>query len=599
MKTRILALLLALALLTACSPNTPTPPETPTSPEVPSEPALPVTPVFPAAPEEPEPPKYAVRYTTVYTDFPEMDTFSWDERQRLVTQFADDGEVIPLSLGYDGMLYATVPEEDKDRPIRFSIAEAAAFSDYDEFDWSFYPMTEAWLHDMLETDAEGKIRPQDYITRAEAFSAVLRLAGLEPGSDPEAAGRACGLIPAEIPALPSDSGISREEFMTLCGRALEMTGLARLEEADAAALAAKHAFMDAGDISPWARSSYLLPDIIHLQDYVYTGGVTPELVPEAVAYAYPQMLITRTQAAQVLNYTRSDYLVYPGKIALAYGFDKNMPVIDGSTSTYPFTTAIYHNLFSNGFHHPDLPKGHSKSHASYQRLIRGEVDAIIASVYPASDILQMAADAGVELELTPIAYDAMVFFTNKDNPVDGLTSQQIRDIYVSDAYDSWKQLGGPEVKLAPYCRNNDSGSHAQMERHFLGTDPIHPDIYVESSNSMSDILTDVISVPHEKPGSYGLGYSIYYYYHNMDMVYGTLHLLKLLAIDGVAPTDATIASGEYPLSNNTYLVVRKDAPADSSARRLAEFMLTETGQLCVVQAGFGPLDTNFKPYEHE
>jgi len=590
MKKQILALLLAFAMLTAC---TPTPSVTPEAPEIPSVPEAPVT------PEEPEPSGYAVRYTTVSTDFPEMDTLSWDERQRLVTQFADDGEVIPLSMGYDGMLYATVPEEDALRPIRFHIADAAAFSDYDESDWSFYPMTEAWLHHMLETDETGKIRPQDHITREEAFSAVLRLVGLEPGSDPEAVGRACGLIPAQISALSTESGISREEFMTLCGRALEMTGLARLPEADVEALVKKHAFVDAENISPWARSSYLLLDIIYLQDYVYTGGVTPELVPEADAYAYPQMLITRTQAAQVLNLVRTDFLVYPSRIALAYGFDQSMPVIDGSTSTYPFTTAIYHNLFSNGYHHPDLPKGHSKSHASYQRLIRGEVDAIIASVYPASDILQMAADAGVELELTPIAYDAMVFFTNKDNPVDGLTSQQIRDIYVSNAYDSWRQLGGTEALLAPYCRNNDSGSHAQMERHFLATDPIHPDIYVESSNSMSDILTDVISVPHEKPGSYGLGYSIYYYYHNMDMVYGTLHLLKLLAIDGVAPTDATIASGEYPLSNNTYLVVRKDAPADAPARRLAEFMLTQTGQLCVVQAGFGPLDPNFKPYEHE
>lgn len=243
-----------------------------------------------------------------------------------------------------------------------------------------------------------------------------------------------------------------------------------------------------------------------------------------------------------------------------------------------------------------MPQSHSKSHASYQRLIRGEVDVIIASVYPASDILQMAADAGVELELIPIAYDAMVFFTNIDNPAEGLTSEQIREIYVNNSVTNWNQLGGPDAGFVPYCRNNDSGSHAQMERHFLGTDPIHPDIYIESSNSMSSVLTDVMGVKWEEPGSYGLGYSIYYYYHNMDMIYGTLSQLKLLAIDGVAPTDDTIASGEYPLSNNTYLVIRKDAPADAPARRLAEFMLTEEGQKCVLEAGFGSLIPGLKLY---
>lgn len=595
MKQRILALLLVLSLLTACTPSTPPAvSEAPVTPELPAEP---VTPETPTVPEEPAAPKYTVNYTTIHVDFPAFNTFSWDEQQRLVTRFADDGTVIPLAEGVDGNLFATVPETDANRPIEHHVADAAAFADYDQEVWEFYPMTEAWYHGLINKFEDGTARPKDYITRRDAFTGLLHLLGLDPGDDPEAAGRACGLIPEEIPALSPDSGVTREEMITLCARAQEMAGLLTLnEEATAEMVKEKHLYLDAGNISPWALSSYLATEIIYLQDFIMTGGVSETLEPLYDAYCYPQQLITRWQAAQTLDYTRTGRLVYPTKLALQYGFDKEMPVIDGSTSTYPFTTAIYHNMFSNGWLHEDMPKGHSKSHASYQRLIRGEVDAIIASVYPASDILQMAADAGVELELTPIAYDAMVFFTNKDNPAEGLTSQQIRDIYVNNAYATWKDLGGTDAGFVPYCRNNDSGSHAQMERHFLGTDPIHPDIYVESSNSMSDVLTDVIAVPYEKPGSFGLGYSIYYYYHNMDMVYGTLHLLKLLAIDGVAPTDATIASGEYPLSNNTYLVVRKDEPADAPARKLAQFMLTDDGQKCVLQAGFGSLNPDLKPF---
>ena len=47
--------------------------------------------------------------------------------------------------------------------------------------------------------------------------------------------------------------------------------------------------------------------------------------------------------------------------------------------------------------------------------------------------------------------------------------------------------------------------------------------------------------------------------------------------------------GTYPLSNNTYIAIRKDTPADNPARKMAEFMLTEEGQLCVENAGFGGL----------
>lgn len=88
---------------------------------------------------------------------------------------------------------------------------------------------------------------------------------------------------------------------------------------------------------------------------------------------------------------------------------------------------------------------------------------------------------------------------------------------------------------------------------------------------------------------YGLGYSIYYYFNNMDLFYDTKTVLKLLEIDGIMPTDETIADGSYPLSNNTYIVLRKDTPEDSPARKMAEFMLTEAGQECVSEAGFGKL----------
>jgi len=214
---------------------------------------------------------------------------------------------------------------------------------------------------------------------------------------------------------------------------------------------------------------------------------------------------------------------------------------------------------------------------------------LFASVYPASDILALAEEKGVELELIPIAYDAMIFFTNADNPATGLSKEQISNIYVNDAYENWSEVGGADALLYPYCRNNDSGSHAQMEKHFLNGHEIHPEVQKETSMTMSNVLTDVMGAQTDDPLGYGLGYSIYYYYHNMDLFYDTKTKLKLLAIDGVHPTDETIADGSYPLANHTYIVLRKDTPQDAPARKMAEFMLTEEGQNCVELAGYGRL----------
>ena len=84
---------------------------------------------------------------------------------------------------------------------------------------------------------------------------------------------------------------------------------------------------------------------------------------------------------------------------------------------------------------------------------------------------------------------------------------------------------------------------------------------------------------------------MYAYYENYRelMVDVTPNQVKLLAIDGVLPTDETIADGSYPLADYNYVVIRADEPENSPARRLADFMLTAAGQEVVSSAGFLPL----------
>ena len=155
-------------------------------------------------------------------------------------------------------------------------------------------------------------------------------------------------------------------------------------------------------------------------------------------------------------------------------------------------------------------------------------------------------------------------------------------------------MGGPDAALLPYRRNDDSGSHALMERYFLegGKLSLSPDVHnVLTSYTMTSALTDVAQAMTEDPLAYAMGYSVYYYYvNNLWFLEGYgADALKLLAVDGVLPTEETIADGSYPLAGYNYLVFRADEPEGSPVRRLAEFMLSEAGQTLVSNAGFGPL----------
>lgn len=532
-------------------------------------------------------------FTTVKIPFPDniKDNDSW----QAVARYKDTLEAITLSSYYNGYMYATIPTEEKGREIEAFVPDKVTFTDYNASQYEFYDMQQLAQTGVILGNEKGEAKPFDNVTRAEAVAMVMRFMGLE--SMPDAndivhfedvlkndwfysvvmSAYKCGIIEGTSAYMFEPyRNVSREEITVMVIRALNYAGLRCPKRT-------VQNIQDMDKVSEWAKEAYDLIGTNYVSDYDDTNPDNP------VRVLNPQKSATRYDVAYILNNTSKSCQLYASDLAIKYGFDKEMPVIDGSTSTYPFTQAVYGQLFYNGYTHEQYPQKHSKSHASYERLINGEVDMLFASVYPASDILSMADKKGVELELIPIAYDAMIFFTNADNPATGLTKEQISNIYVNDAYDNWSQVGGPDALLYPYCRNNDSGSHAQMEKHFLKGKQIHPEVQKETSMTMSNVLTDVMAAKTNDPVGYGLGYSIYYYYHNMDLFYNTSTELKLLAIDSVMPTDETIADGSYPLSNNTYIVLRKDTPKDAPARKMAEFMLTEEGQYCVELAGYGKL----------
>ncbi len=550
-------------------------------------------------------------FTVLSIAYPQGGELRFSESNRLVARYIDDKTPIPLSYYYDGQLFATAPTDNAERKIEAFMAEEITFADDISAQYEFSMMERLFYKGIIKGNSKGEALPFANITRAEATAMIIRMLGLET-KDAEPAGfsdvpaeewyadvvavaKAYGIIQGDSATLFNPNRlVTREEFVTMAARALWTAGLQeKNERVTAEDVTAAYSLRDAETISAWALPAYAVFGSDVPTDGVETGEVGAEGEVVMAHYATPQKAATRFEAAHLLWRLIESYQIYPSQAAVAYGFDQAMPIIDGSTSTYPFTQEVFRSLFSNGYRHSAMPAAHSKSYASYERLIAGEVDMVFASVYPASDILALAKEKGVELELIPIAYDAMIFFTNADNPATGLTSTQISKIYVDNTYANWKEIGGPDALLYPYCRNNDSGSHAQMERHFLYGHEINAKIRNETTSvSMANVLTDVMNAKTTEPLGYALGYSIYYYYQNMDMFYDTKTELKLLAIDGIYPTDKSIADSSYPLSNNSYIALRKDTPKDAPARQMVKYMLSEAGQECVVNAGFGPLKAN-------
>ncbi len=552
-------------------------------------------------------------YVTIRVPYPEGEGMLWSEYSELAVRYADTKEPIPLSGTYrDGYIFATVPAEDADRRLEVFKGESFDFkdcyvswtSDGKEIGFYDHPLgtDDLYIRGIIKGDGTGNLKPDEIITRAEAFTIVCRLLSLKADGNPDfldvkeedwffdtaSAAKSAG-ITAEDEYFNPLRPVTRGEITVIFARALKTIGW--LSEGQG--VAADLPLADAESIPNWALEAYLAfnpYNSVSIYSYRNTEEFD-EFGPVQEALAEHDKGATRGEVIQMLDNAIGRVPIYPTQIAIDWGFDKKMPVIDGSTSTLPYTNAVYSAMFMNYYNHPTMPKKHSKSYYSYERLINGEADVLFISTKPTEDTLAKAKAAGVELELIPIAYDAMVFFTNGENKIDGLAMDQIRDIYVDNKYRNWSELGGTDAGLIPYCRNADSGSQAQMEEFFLNGDEIHSDIRRETTAvSMASVLTDVWEAKTEDPLAYALGYSIYYYYQSASMILlSSEDDLKLLEINGVYPTDETIADGSYPLAGYNYAVVRADSPKDSIGRRMVEFITSEQGQQCVVNAGFGAL----------
>lgn len=255
------------------------------------------------------------------------------------------------------------------------------------------------------------------------------------------------------------------------------------------------------------------------------------------------------------------------------------PHVDGSTSMLPLSRALMMASTGAGAQEAELRVSHAKTTLSFYALVGGEADLLLVA-RPAQEAFDYAEDMGVELEMRPIGVDALVFLTSDKNPVDSLTQRQAVGIYTG-AITNWKEVGGADAEIVAYQRNETSGSQVMMENVVMDGQ-LMTDAPVEYRPSEMGALVD--EVASYRNSADAIGYSVYYYVTEMYLREG----VKLLAIDGVAPSNETIASGEYPYTQYSYAVIRKDEREDSPARQLFDFLTTPEGKALMAAQGYVP-----------
>lgn len=253
-----------------------------------------------------------------------------------------------------------------------------------------------------------------------------------------------------------------------------------------------------------------------------------------------------------------------------------MPEISCAYALYPIGAAAYEALAKPTGEITVTP---ASSPDAYMGLLSGGTywrSDVILALAPSDEDRAKAEDSGLSYELTPIAKDAFVFIVPITNPIESLTSEQIRGIY-SGKITSWRELGVDlDAKLLPYQRNKGSGSQTALER-LMGETPIMEPIKEDKLRGMGGIISATADY-RNYPGA--LGFTFRYYANELVKD----KKVKLLKIDGMEPSVENIRSGRYPFVETAYAITVH--PREGNVRRFIDFLVSPVGKSLVERTGY-------------
>ncbi len=214
-----------------------------------------------------------------------------------------------------------------------------------------------------------------------------------------------------------------------------------------------------------------------------------------------------------------------------------------------------------------------------QRLADGEIDLLFGPP-PSQRQLDELRARGLTPDVRPVAREALIFFVRNDDPVTGLSREQLRRIVTGEIV-NWQEVGGPDARILLFQHAAEDENQLALEQLILrGEEAVAP--------LREDYLPFMYSIPpstrvaryRKRAGALGFGLRWYLdkWFPDGDV--------RPLAVDGVRPTDATLRDGSYPLCLPLCLISCR--PLDEDSRAFRDWLLGPEGRGLIRRAGYLP-----------
>jgi len=169
------------------------------------------------------------------------------------------------------------------------------------------------------------------------------------------------------------------------------------------------------------------------------------------------------------------------------------------------------------------------------------------------------------LDSLPIGVNGTAVVVNADNPVTALTKEQVRGIFSGEITD-WSEVGGPPGRIRVVIREKTASTRGSFDDYFFDGNPNYTDDVTEvhsaaqTTSTVKSLETAIGMVTLEQSTASDRG-------------------IRLLSIDGVQASMATLEDGSYPVRRDLFLIFNPDqATLKPAVRAFLDFVRGDEGQ---------------------
>ena len=213
-------------------------------------------------------------------------------------------------------------------------------------------------------------------------------------------------------------------------------------------------------------------------------------------------------------------------------------------------------------------------------MINGTVDVANASRAMKPEEVAAAQANGISPVKLVVARDAIAIVVHPSNPVDGLTLQQISDIYAGETT-NWSQVGGEDRPIVLLSRESNSGTYVYFLENAVRLGEKDNNLLFSPDTLLMPSSEGISAEVRQNPNAIG--------YDGLGYVTPDQKMLAL-ARDAnnpyVLPSVETVNDGSYPISRPLYVYTAGEPSGQVGA--YLDWVLSD-GQSLVSELGFVPL----------